>query len=203
MRDLEPEGQSESVDWAEYYSAAEERGLNPFFERLQPFLDDLPAGAKILDLGAGTGLGTRMLLDRGFEVTAVDAEPVAIAQLIVRCPEAHVIESRFEDLRLPANEFDLVLGVFSFFFCSALDFPAFWAQSRNAVKLGGLLAGQLLGPCDGWTKRGYPSCTAREMDVLLKGFDFLLREEVERLGKTIQGAPKYWHLHHFVARKKA
>lgn len=38
----------------------------------EEFLEMLPAGGRILDLGCGPGRDTRLFLERGFRVTAVD-----------------------------------------------------------------------------------------------------------------------------------
>jgi SAM-dependent methyltransferase len=45
------------------------------------FLSLIPAGGRVLDLAAGGGRHTRLLLDRGFEVHAVDRDTAALAPL--------------------------------------------------------------------------------------------------------------------------
>lgn len=42
--------------------------------KLQPFLEYLPKGASILDIGSGGGLATLVLRDMGYEVTPLDIQ---------------------------------------------------------------------------------------------------------------------------------
>jgi ubiquinone/menaquinone biosynthesis C-methylase UbiE len=65
-------------------------------------------GARVLDAGAGSGLLTRRLVERGCDVTAVDASPAMLDQL--RGVTPNVILSRLEDLRVPAA-FDAVMAI--------------------------------------------------------------------------------------------
>jgi len=190
--------QPEGLAWTEYYRASAERGPNPFWARVEPFL---PSGGRALDLGAGNGSGTRFLLDRGFEVTAIDSQPESIEYLQGLCPEAEIRLSRFEDLVLEPGAWDVVMGVFAFFFVSGVEFPRFWDQVRGSVRPGGLLGGQLLGPKDDWATRGYAVHTATEVTALTMEFEMIFREEVDRPGQTIQGVPKHWHVHHFLGRR--
>ena len=45
-------------------------------------------GSKALDYGAGTGISTRFLIDRGFDVNGVDVSQAMIEQASVLCKEA-------------------------------------------------------------------------------------------------------------------
>jgi hypothetical protein len=37
---------------------------------------------------------------------------------------------------------------------------------------------------------------------MLGGFEVEMLDEVERMGKTAMGKPKYWHVFHVVGRKR-
>lgn len=50
-------------------------------------------GDRVLELGCGTGLMTRLLLDRGADVTAVDRAEPMLARARVRAPEATFVTS--------------------------------------------------------------------------------------------------------------
>jgi HAD superfamily hydrolase (TIGR01509 family) len=65
-----------------------------------PFLAQLPAGARILDAGCGTGRDTRVFLQMGYDVTAFDAseEMVKRARLLTGID---VRKSRFEEFASP------------------------------------------------------------------------------------------------------
>lgn len=69
----------------------------------------LPDGcARALDLGAGTGLLTKQLLERVGEVLAVDPDPRMLAVLRETCTPAGVLEGAAEDIPLPNNRVDAV-----------------------------------------------------------------------------------------------
>jgi SAM-dependent methyltransferase len=63
-----------------------------------------PAGARLLELGCGAGRMTHPLLDRGFEVTAVDESP----DMLARVRGARTVCSPIENLDL-GERFDVVL----------------------------------------------------------------------------------------------
>ncbi len=64
----------------------------------------VPAGARILELGCGVGRMTHALLERGFEVTAVDES----AEMLERVRGARTICGPIERLDL-GETFDVVL----------------------------------------------------------------------------------------------
>jgi SAM-dependent methyltransferase len=59
------------------YAAEASEGWSP---RLDAFLDRLPQGAHILELGTGPGHDARHMLDRGFDLVATDGSPELAAQ---------------------------------------------------------------------------------------------------------------------------
>ncbi|GAA2473812.1 class I SAM-dependent methyltransferase [Streptomyces thermolineatus] len=64
----------------------------------------VPAGARVLELGCGTGRVTHPLLERGFTVTAVDESPEMLAYV----RGARTVRSPIEELELD-ERFDVVL----------------------------------------------------------------------------------------------
>jgi ubiquinone/menaquinone biosynthesis C-methylase UbiE len=80
-----------------------------------------PAGCRFLDLGAGRGALTAAALDRGCQVTAVDAAPAMCAQLTAAYPAATVSVMDAQALEFPAGSFDLVAASFVI---HVLDDPA-------------------------------------------------------------------------------
>lgn len=178
-----------------------ERGLNPCYERLEPYL---PPGGLAVELGCGVGHGVLHLLEKGFRVFANDADPEAIAITRSRLPpgaEVELLCAPYERLRLPPC--DLVCAVFSLFFLKPEDFDPFWRSVVEALKPGGVFLGQFLGVNDGWSDRGYTLHTAEQVRSLFDGFEILSWEEVDRDGETIHQKPKHWHVFHVVAKKRA
>lgn len=70
----------------------------------------LPSGARrVVDVGAGTGKLTRVLVDRGLEVVAVEPDDRMRAVLAATVPEADVRAGTAEQLPLGSDEVDGVL----------------------------------------------------------------------------------------------
>lgn len=61
----------------------------------------LASGARVLDVGAGTGKLTRGLVALGFQVVAVEPGAPMLAQLQVAVPEAEALEGPAEAIPLP------------------------------------------------------------------------------------------------------
>ena len=193
---------SNPVNLSEYFRATLDKPLHPIFEQLDPHL---PKQGVALELGCGVGTGVLHLLERGLSVVAVDSEREALDLLEERLPEGAdvaVLETRFQDLQLPPETYDVVVAGFSLYFLSPEEFASFWPRLVRAMKPGGVLAGQLLGVNDSWNDQGFSLHTREEVDRLLEPFDVLHLEEVERDGKTVWGEAKHWHAFHIVARKR-
>jgi len=190
-----------SGDWLEYYNAMLSRPLHPHYENLDPHL---PAGGDALDLGCGVGQGVVHLLEKGFNVTAVDVEQPALDFLKQRVPidaKCTLIQSSFQDF-VPPSTYDVVVAHFSLFFLNPEEFKVFWPTVVNAVKPGGILSTQLLGTQDTWVARGYNVHTREQVLELLQPLEILFLDEVEKDGQTAVGTEKHWHLFHIVARKR-
>jgi SAM-dependent methyltransferase len=70
----------------------------------------LPAGRpQVVDLGAGTGKLTRLIRDRGLEVTAVDPSEGMLAQLERHVPGVPALTGTAERIPLPDDSADCVL----------------------------------------------------------------------------------------------
>jgi SAM-dependent methyltransferase len=69
-----------------------------------------PRPLRVLDLGAGTGLLTEVLLAAGHEVVAVDPSPEMLAQLGARLPQVSVVVGGAERIPLPDRAVDAVVA---------------------------------------------------------------------------------------------
>ena len=70
----------------------------------------IPAGARrVLDLGAGTGKLTRLLVERGLEVSAVDPSTGMLDYLERALPGVSVLEGTAETIPLPDGSLDAVV----------------------------------------------------------------------------------------------
>lgn len=66
-------------------------------------------GARVLDLGAGTGKLTRQLVDAGFSVVSVEPSPQMGAELTAYVPKAELRIGTAEAIPLPAADVDAVV----------------------------------------------------------------------------------------------
>ncbi len=71
--------------------------------------DDQPLG-RIVDLGAGTGALTQLLVDRADEVVAVEPDDQMRAVLTERVPAARAVPGRGESIPLPEHSADAVVA---------------------------------------------------------------------------------------------
>ena len=71
-----------------------------------------PVGSRprVLDLGAGTGKLTAMLVDLGADVTAAEPDPAMLAELRRALPDVRSLCGRAEAIPLPDGSFDAVLA---------------------------------------------------------------------------------------------
>ena len=110
-------------------------------ERLWERLDALfPAGSRVLDVTAGTGLDVLHLLGRGVAVTACDISPEMLARLAMKATSVPTIVADFNRLDEAglAGPFDGLISTFAGL-NAAPDLAGFAASARRLVRPGGAL----------------------------------------------------------------
>ena len=88
-------------------------------------LADLPAGASILDMGAGSGEAIKLLRNAGYEATGIDLEPRGEG----------VEQGSFLHTPYPGGCFDAVLSQCAFFVSG--DVPGALREAHRVLKPGG------------------------------------------------------------------
>jgi 23S rRNA (adenine-N6)-dimethyltransferase len=68
-------------------------------------------GELVVDVGAGTGLLTRALLDSGARVVAVEPDHRSVVRLRRACPEARVVQATAAAVRWPDEPFQVVANL--------------------------------------------------------------------------------------------
>lgn len=195
--------------WDAYYRAVEGRPpRETLLKALANFEAELmPKGSGLaVDLGCGDGRDTVELLQRGWQVLAIDGEQKAFDRLLSRADlqrdRLQTQLMRFEALTLPPA-MDLINASFCLPFCPPANFSTLWQTIITSLKPGGRFCGQLFGNRDSWVK--FPNRshhTSTEVEALLQPFIVEWLEEEEHPGVTAIGEEKYWHIFHIVARKQ-
>ena len=196
----------EDHGWEEYYQKIKGRAPRPLVLDVLAYFPEESTfiGRNAIDLGCGDGTESVVLLERGWNVLAIDGEPAAIQHLLAKVPKeagAHLQTqvANFEGLRLPAV--DLVHASFSLPFCPPEHFDAFWTEVVHAIKPGGRFAGQLFGVRDSWANE--PDMTFHTEDQvreMFDGFEIESFDEQDEDGSSASG-PKHWHVFTVIARK--
>jgi SAM-dependent methyltransferase len=117
-------------------------------ERLWERLDALfPAGSRVLDVTAGTGLDVLHLLGRGVAVTACDLSPGMLARLTVKAPSVPKVMAdfnRLEEVDLD-GPFDGLISTFAGLNAAA-DLAGLARSAGRLVRPGGVLFLHVLNP---------------------------------------------------------
>lgn len=198
--------------WTEYRRRTKEKLPK---KPLVKLLDKLEPG-KAIELGPGSGIDTLYLLEKGWQVLGVDSASGTeedIRSLISTKNEEALanfsfINQSFEKLELEKEEYDLLVGFNSVFFCSPEKFNDFFETLTGSIKPQGYLLINLLGKKDDWNKTGSRYKTFLEKEEileLLKGFEIdenTIKEREFDSKTTISKIPKHWHTFFICAKKK-
>lgn len=100
--------------------------------------EQLQSSLKVLDLGCGTGLGSLLFFEKGFDVTGMDFSQGMLEECKKRPFKQLICQNINEDLAAPEAAFEIVicLGTFEF-----VEDPLFvFKQVEAVLKPGGLFA---------------------------------------------------------------
>lgn len=164
---------------------------------------DLGLTRLAIDLGCGAGNETLALLERGWRVHAVDAEPRAIEILTERVSKGMAGRLTTETSLL--HEADLPQADLVF---ASLSLPFAGGHLRHsvdvalrAVRTGGWFVGVFFGHRDTWaTEEDVATVDTPEIEAMLTGFESRSIEESEFDGPSGAG-PKHWHWYVVSARR--
>jgi tellurite methyltransferase len=188
--------------WPEFYKVTKDRPPWPIVEQA---VEILAVKGRALDLGCGAGRDTRWLLSQGWDVTAVDQEPAAIALLAdVASEKLRAVQSSISDFDFTPESYDLISAQFSLPFLPRAAFFDAFERLKDAIKPGGLFVGQFFGVHDSWnnTERDMTFLTHKEVEQVLAGLTVLELKEDDHDGTTALGDTKHWHVYHIMARRE-
>jgi SAM-dependent methyltransferase len=101
---------------------------------------ELRAGARVLEIGCGTGQATIPLAERGLDVTCIELGKglAALAQRrLARFPNVEIVKSAFETWEAPNRQFDAVVAFTAFHW---IDPDVRYTKSARLLRDGGFLA---------------------------------------------------------------
>lgn len=126
----------------QWHATASERGSTYVAHVLRcvdRVLDGLPAGAKILDLGCGTGDPiAKHIVNRGFRVTGVDESEQMLKFARETVPEAEFIQADMVTVEL-ADTFEAAVAWDSMFHVERKHHAAIYQKLANALREGARL----------------------------------------------------------------
>jgi SAM-dependent methyltransferase len=102
----------------------------------QAFRERLAPGARLLEIGAGTGQDSSYFQREGFGVVAADLSPGMVERCRAKGIEAHVMD--FLHLDFPAGSFDAVFAMNCLLHVPNHDLPAVLAVVRSILRPDGL-----------------------------------------------------------------
>ena len=117
----------------EFFDSTVIADVSPLHER---FLKYVPDGARILDLGCGSGRDTMAFLDMGYSVDAVDGsqELCALASkytgVEVKCLDFTTIDCK--------DRYDAIWACASLLHIPSRQLPELFGKLRDALKMGGI-----------------------------------------------------------------
>jgi SAM-dependent methyltransferase len=113
----------------------------------QAFRDRLAPGARLLEIGPGTGQDSLYFQQEGFGVVAADLSAAMVERCRAKGIEAHVMD--FLHLDFPAGSFDAVFAMNCLLHVPNHDLPAVLAAVQAVLRPGGLLFVGVYGAQDG------------------------------------------------------
>ena len=157
-------------------------------------------GNKAVDLGCGSGNDTAFLLEKGFEVTAIDQEEQVreiIENRVLNKEKLNVIIDDFSKIEI--SNIDLLLANYSLFFVKD-NFGKFVEKVLNSINSKGFFIGNFLGKEDTWNNI---KSTVKKEEMLdyFKNYNILYFSEEKYYKDTATGKPKFWHVYNIIAQK--
>jgi trans-aconitate methyltransferase len=195
----------EDYGWEEYYQKIKGRAPRQLVQDALAYFPQPSMPRYAIDLGCGDGTETVVLLERGWNVLAIDGEPAAIQHLMEKVLAEHNSRlqtqiAKFHEVVLsPA---DLIHASLSIPFCEPEHFPALWDKITDAVRSGGRFAGQFFGVRDSWAvNTDMIFHNEEQVRTMLKTFKIESFHEMDEDGNAVNG-PKHWHVFTVIAKKK-
>lgn len=136
-----------------------------------------PTALRVADIGAGTGISSRLFADRGAQVVAVDPNPEMLAQA-QRHTRIRFVVATAEETGLPTGSFNLVTCFQAFHWFKPV---AAFAEFKRILKPRGRIAA-------GWNTRDRQDAFTAEYSTLIESFgeDAKTIERARGMGPVVE-----------------
>lgn len=193
--------------WDKYY---ENKRNEPPRELIVKALNLFEIKGQAIDLGCGVGNEAILLLNNGWEVYAIDSEPLAIQILKEQSSseKLKIVLAKF-DKKATWNllpQVDFIYASFSLPYCKPKKFKETWQQIKLKIKPQGRFAGHFFGKrYIGFSEKEKKQMiffTKEELLDLFQDFELEYFEEKEQERISGTGKPIHSHVYEVIARKK-
>jgi len=192
---------SKSKKWSDFFEKNKDAGPRLYLVNALQYFENK---SRALDLGAGTLRDSKYLLAQGFEeVVAVDSEE-QIRTFAEDIDNLEIIISRFEDLNLKENSYDLINAQYSLPFMQKEFFLDFLDKIKLSLKDNGIFVGTFFGVNDSWNSNEYKTeifNTKEELLGIFEGFEVIEFLEKEEDKPAVNEEIKHWHTFHITVKK--
>ncbi|WP_419418470.1 class I SAM-dependent methyltransferase [Legionella sp. D16C41] len=196
--------------WTTYFKAHQKSKHHPLVEEAyKKFSDERKVNQQplnALDLGCGSGRDTVFLLEKGCDVTALDAESEAIeiTRARTRHKAGHItfILSKLEEMQLP-KQYDLISSNLTLSFVASKHFSDVWSNIVQHIAFNGRFSGQFFGDQHEWANAEQSFFSYAE---ILNLFRLMFEIEILKVSltkrETVSDGIKLWHQYDIIACKK-
>jgi SAM-dependent methyltransferase len=184
-----------------FYKKMKGAGPRPLLKKAFEFTQNSNKGGKAYDLGCGIGQDTFALVEKGFEVKAVDLSPDAFDFMDKENGKNENVEqivSSLEELNIQSCDF--INASFVLPFIRSEQFDHVLQKIKNSLNDRGLFVGNFFGSKDDWSSR-LVTKTMDEVKKYFEDFNILYSFEFEDDRLPAVGPIKHWHIIEIIARR--
>src|ERR1700689_1236189 len=114
-------------------------GRYQIFEEIDRLLARLPKGARVLDLGCGTGHFSDYIRRRGHEVVGIDPSSKMLSFARTNFPEIEFIDGYSNDLPFADGRFDCIVSIEVLRYLNAAEVVRSYKEMRRTLRPGGII----------------------------------------------------------------
>lgn len=189
--------------WASYYALTSGRKPRKLLLEALAGTESM-TGRRALDIGAGDMTESIFLLEKGYEVTALDNSPAS--QDIARKLHLSGLDfekTEFEKFDYVPQSYDLISAQFALPFTTVDAFNELFPKILRSLRNGGMFVGNFFGVNDQWNtpESTMTFHTREDLEHLLSGLRIVKLAESEEDKETAAGVVKHWHVFDVIATK--